>query len=169
MFSAPGTAVCDVIITRPNRRQQQLLAPSDHLPSSHLLQLLLPPARGCLHLHLYPEPVRLPCLCRPGLCLPGRGPAPRRRLFSTCPAQWALLLPGAPTCPGTVPPPAAAGGPALPRSPIQRGSLPAKPKEAQSVPLPVKNRSCLRQNHRNIICGQISSLAQRKTKWRPRL
>lgn len=149
----PGTAGCDVVNPRPNRKQQFPEAAA-HVPPSCLLPLVLQHP-----LQLHPEPVRLPGLCRPGLRVPSCGPD-ARRLVPPRQGERGLLVPGSAaeerqpgpgrvSCSGTVrqptPPTAAAATAAAGRAafPPLQCSLPAK---TQPVPLPVKNWSKEDQN-----------------------
>lgn len=143
MFSVvSGTAVCDVIITRPNRKQQCPEAAA-HVPPSRLLSLFLQHP-----LQLDPEPVRLPGICRPRLCVSSCGPD-ARRLVPPQQGGRCLLIPGAAAeerqpGPGRVrsrtvrqPPPTTAATSAAGRAafPPLHCCIPAK---TQPVSLPVK-------------------------------
>lgn len=138
-----GTAVCDVIVSRPNRKQQFSEAAA-HLPSSSVLPLVLQRP-----LQLDPEPVRLPGVCCPGVRVPGRGPD-ARGLIPSRQGRRGLLLPGTATeewqpSSGGVhsrtvrqPPPTAAAA----TSGAGRAAVPPVhrrlPEETQPVPLPVE-------------------------------
>lgn len=138
-----GAAVCDVIITRPNRKQQFPEAAA-HIPPSRLLSLVLQHP-----LQLDPKPVRLPGVCRSRLCVPSCGPD-ARRLIPPQQGGRCLLVPGAAAeerqpgpgrvCSGTIwqPPPTTAATSAAGRAafPPLHGYIPAK---TQPVSLPVRD------------------------------